>query len=97
MTKHLLLDSEPKRTKRVTRSVKESGLIGGMHLEVLTALRENGAMCYRQVAAYLDWPAGKCGTKLSDLVRHGLAEKTGQFNEGRTIYAAKERASDEKD
>lgn len=84
-------EEKPKHQKRVTHSVKETGLVGGQNLIVLTALVENGAMTTRQMAEYLDWHMPKCASRLCDLVRLELAEKIGLTNEGRILYAAKEK------
>lgn len=81
----------PTRPKRVTPCTKKSGKVGGQNLIGLIALTENGAMCRVELAKYTDWPLTKCSRILSDLVRLGFAVKTQENNQGRTIYAAKEK------
>lgn len=90
------LDEKPKTQKRVTRSVKESGIVGGNNLIVLTALTENGVMTAKDMVCYLDWPYPKCAKCLFDLVRLELAEKVGKTSDGLFIYSVK-RKSDEND
>lgn len=84
-------EEKPKPPKRVTHSVKETGLIGGRHLVMLTAMVEHGPLCRRKAAQVTDFRLEICSALLSDLVRHELAYKTGEKIEGRTLYAAKER------
>ena len=81
-------EEKKKPPKRVTHSVKETGLVGGLNLEALTVLVEHGAMCRNQLSEHLDWTRQRSSNRLADLVRLELAEKTGETNEGCAVYAA---------
>lgn len=86
-----LLNSKKPKTKRVTHSVKETGLIGGYNLVALTALKEQGAMCRNQLAEATGMTQAQASIRLQDLFRHELIEKTGAMNGKRHVYRAKEK------
>lgn len=86
-----LLSSKRPKSKRVTHSVKETGLIGGMSLVALTTLKEQGEMCRNQLADATGMTKIQASNKLQDLFRHELIEKTGAMNGKRHVYRAKEK------
>lgn len=86
-----LLSSTRPNTKRVTHRVKETGLIGGYNLVALTALKEQGAMCRNQLAEATGMTQAQASSRLQDLLRHELIEKTGAMNGKRHVYRAKEK------
>lgn len=73
MTTHLITPPEPKRVKR---SVKETGIIGGRAGKVLEALRTHGPLTRNEAAEKAGIYKHHASQCLSDLCRHELAERT---------------------
>lgn len=74
--------------KRITRSVKETGIIGGQAGKVLEALRTHGPLTRNEAADKAGLQKHQASHSLHDLCRHELAERTDDVRGKCFVYRA---------